>query len=162
MAGHGRRGSHGHRRAARRVGLPRAAAAFGPPGRRRDRPGHRPGREADRAYPDVRPPGPPATSGVFRRGNRAARARPGLAVRPRREALALFTGWLFGHAAAEVIEGSTDPANAAMRAVFQRAGWTFAGPVTEVGREWDQYRITRDDWASAERAAARRRGRTAY
>jgi RimJ/RimL family protein N-acetyltransferase len=79
-----------------------------------------------------------------------------------REALDLFTGWLFRHASAEVVEGSTDPANAAMRAVFQRAGWTFAGPVTEVGREWDQYRITRDDWASAERAAGRRRGRTAY
>ena len=79
-----------------------------------------------------------------------------------REALDLLTGWLFGHAAAELVEGSTDHANAAMRAVFQRAGWTFAGPVTEVGREWDQYRITRDDWASAERAAARRRGRTAY
>ena len=68
-----------------------------------------------------------------------------------REALDLFTGWLFGHAAAEVVEGSTDPANAAMRAVFQRAGWTFAGPVTEVGREWDQYQITRDDWAGAGR-----------
>jgi RimJ/RimL family protein N-acetyltransferase len=68
-----------------------------------------------------------------------------------REALDLFTGWLFGYAAAEVVEGSTDPANAAMRAVFQRAGWTFAGPVTEVGREWDQYRITRDDWAGAGR-----------
>ena len=68
-----------------------------------------------------------------------------------REALDLFTGWLFRHAAAEVVEGSTDPANAAMRAVFQRAGWTFAGPVTEVGREWDQYRITRHDWAGAGR-----------
>jgi RimJ/RimL family protein N-acetyltransferase len=64
-----------------------------------------------------------------------------------REALDLLTGWLFGHAAAEVVEGSTDPANAPMRAVFQRAGWAFAGPVTEVGREWDQYRITREDWA---------------
>jgi len=68
-----------------------------------------------------------------------------------REALDLLTGWLFGHAAAEVVEGSTDPANAAMRAVFQRAGWTFSGPVTEVGRKWDQYRITRHDWASAGR-----------
>jgi len=63
-----------------------------------------------------------------------------------REALDLLTGWPFRHAAAEVVEGATDPANASMRTVFQRAGWTFAGPVTEVGREWDQYRITRHDW----------------
>jgi RimJ/RimL family protein N-acetyltransferase len=76
-----------------------------------------------------------------------------------REALDLFTGWLFGHAGAEVVEGSTDPANAAMRAVFQRAGWAFAGPVTEVGREWDQYRITRDDWlARGDWASAGRLG----
>ena len=39
-----------------------------------------------------------------------------------REALALLTGWLFEHAAAHVIEGDTDPANAAMPAVFHRAG----------------------------------------
>jgi RimJ/RimL family protein N-acetyltransferase len=64
-----------------------------------------------------------------------------------REALDLLTGWLFRHAAAQVVEGSTDPANAPMRAVFQRAGWALAGPVTELGRVWDQYRITRDDWA---------------
>jgi hypothetical protein len=38
-----------------------------------------------------------------------------------------------------------------MRAVFQRAGWAFAGPVSELGREWDQYRITREDWAGAGR-----------
>ena len=36
-----------------------------------------------------------------------------------REALALLTDWLFEHAAAEVVEAPTDPANVAMRAVFQ-------------------------------------------
>ena len=40
-----------------------------------------------------------------------------------REALALLTGWLFEQAAAEVVESATDPANAAMRAVFRRVGW---------------------------------------
>jgi RimJ/RimL family protein N-acetyltransferase len=106
------------------------------------------------------PPGRPRPPGTFDVGIGLREHARGQGYG--REALDLFTGWLFGHAAAEVVEGSTDPANAAMRAVFQRAGWTFAGPVTEVGREWDQYRITRDDWASAERAAARSRGRTAY
>ena len=33
-----------------------------------------------------------------------------------------------------------------MRAVFERSGWALAGPVTESGRDWDVYRITRDDW----------------
>ena len=68
-----------------------------------------------------------------------------------REALGLLTGWLFEHAGALVVEGSTDPANAAMRTVFERAGWTFAGPVTELGREWAQYQITRDDWRARSR-----------
>ena len=44
-----------------------------------------------------------------------------------REALALFTDWLFGHAAAEAVEASTDPANVAMRTVFQKVGWMPAG-----------------------------------
>jgi RimJ/RimL family protein N-acetyltransferase len=66
-----------------------------------------------------------------------------------REALALFTDWLFGHAAAEVVEAPTDPANVAMRTVFQRVGWSFVGPVTELGREWVMYRITRPQWTAA-------------
>lgn len=64
-----------------------------------------------------------------------------------REALALFTGWLFGHAGAQVIEAATDPANIAMRRAFQVTGWARAGTVTELGREWARYQITRDDWA---------------
>jgi len=63
-----------------------------------------------------------------------------------REALALLTDWLFGQAAAQVVEAPTDPANAAMRTVFQRVGWTLAGSLTEYGREWVIYRITRRQW----------------
>jgi RimJ/RimL family protein N-acetyltransferase len=63
-----------------------------------------------------------------------------------REALALFTGWLFEHAAAQVVEAPTDPGNAPMRAVFGHVGWSQAGAVTEQGREWVVYRITRQEW----------------
>jgi len=63
-----------------------------------------------------------------------------------REALALLTNWLFEHAAAEVVEAPTDRANVAMRTVFQRVGWELAGPLTELGRQWLVYRITRPQW----------------
>ena len=63
-----------------------------------------------------------------------------------REALALLTNWLFGHAAAEVVEAPTDPANVAMRTVFQRVGWEPTGALTELGRQWLAYRITRPQW----------------
>ena len=63
-----------------------------------------------------------------------------------REALALLTSWLFEHAAAEVVEAPTDPANVAMRTVFQRVGWHLVGSLTELGREWVMYRITRPQW----------------
>jgi RimJ/RimL family protein N-acetyltransferase len=66
-----------------------------------------------------------------------------------REALALLTDWLFEHAAAQVVESATDPANAPMRAVFRRAGWAEAGSQTEFGREWAVYRITRKDWLAS-------------
>jgi RimJ/RimL family protein N-acetyltransferase len=66
-----------------------------------------------------------------------------------REALTVFTGWLFAHAGAEVVEAPTDPANIAMRTVFDRAGWSLAGRLTEYGREWVMYRITRPEWAAA-------------
>ncbi len=70
-----------------------------------------------------------------------------------REALALLTDWLFEHAAAEVVEAPTDPANMAMRTVFDRVGWELAGPHEEAGREWVMYRITRGQW-QAQRSAA--------
>jgi RimJ/RimL family protein N-acetyltransferase len=67
-----------------------------------------------------------------------------------REALALFTDWLFAHAAAQVVEAPTDPANVAMRTVFDRVGWSLVGPVSELGRDWVLYRITRPQWAAAQ------------
>jgi RimJ/RimL family protein N-acetyltransferase len=63
-----------------------------------------------------------------------------------REALALLTDWLFEHAAAEAVEASTDPANTAMRTVFRKAGWKPVGSLTEPGREWVMYRMTRREW----------------
>lgn len=63
-----------------------------------------------------------------------------------REALALLTDWLFEYAAAEAVGASTDHANVAMRTVFQRVGWKTAGSLTEFGREWVVYRITRREW----------------
>lgn len=63
-----------------------------------------------------------------------------------REALRLFTDWLFEQAEAEVVESGTDRANHAMRAVFGHAGWTEDGMVTEEGHEWIRYRITRREW----------------
>ena len=35
-----------------------------------------------------------------------------------------------------------------MRTVFDRVGWTQAGLVTEYGRQWVMYRITRPQWAA--------------
>jgi RimJ/RimL family protein N-acetyltransferase len=66
-----------------------------------------------------------------------------------REALRLFTDWLFEHAAAERVEAPTDPANAAMRAVFGHAGWEQVSTYTEFGREWVMYAITRAQWQAA-------------
>ena len=65
-----------------------------------------------------------------------------------REAVTLFTGWLFRHAEAQAVQAPTDPANVAMRTVFDRAGWTLAGTVTDFGRPWVMYRITRPEWAA--------------
>lgn len=66
-----------------------------------------------------------------------------------REALALFTTWLFEHAGAQVLEASTDQGNHAMRAVFRHVGWHEDGVLTDAGREWVMYRITRADWAAS-------------
>ena len=63
-----------------------------------------------------------------------------------REALALLTCWLFRHAAARAVQASTDPANVAMRTVFDRVGWTLAGTVSNYGPQWVVYRITRPEW----------------
>jgi RimJ/RimL family protein N-acetyltransferase len=90
------------------------------------------------------PPGRPLPPGTFEVGIGLRESARGKGYG--REALALLTDWLFGHAAAEAVEAPTDPANAAMRTVFQRAGWLLAGSLTEFGREWVLYRITRREW----------------
>jgi RimJ/RimL family protein N-acetyltransferase len=72
-----------------------------------------------------------------------------------REALALLTDWLFDHAAAAAVEASTDPANVAMRTVFRKVGWLPAGSLTESGREWVMYRITRPKWEARRRQRSR-------
>jgi len=71
-----------------------------------------------------------------------------------REALALLTDWLFEHAAAVAVEAPTDPANVAMRTVCQRVGWMLAGSLTEFGRQWVMYRITRPEWAARRQRTA--------
>ncbi len=100
------------------------------------------------------PPGRPLPPGTFDLGI-------GLREHARgqghgREALALLTGWLFGHAGATVIEAATDHANIAMRTVFQRAGWAEAGTVTELGREWVRCQITRNGWDTFRQSGAER------
>lgn len=44
------------------------------------------------------------------------------------------------------MQGPADPANVAMRTVFDRVGWTLAGAVTDYGRRRVMYRITRPEW----------------
>jgi RimJ/RimL family protein N-acetyltransferase len=90
------------------------------------------------------PPGRPLSPGTFDVGIDLRDDARGRGYG--REALALFTDWLFERAGAEVIEASTDPANVAMRTVFQRVGWQLAGSLTEFGREWVMYRTTRLEW----------------
>jgi RimJ/RimL family protein N-acetyltransferase len=63
-----------------------------------------------------------------------------------REAVALLTDWLFEHAGAERVEALTDPANIAMRTVFERVGWQLVGTQNEFGREWVVYAIDRSQW----------------
>jgi RimJ/RimL family protein N-acetyltransferase len=68
-----------------------------------------------------------------------------------REAVSVFTDWLFEHAGAEVLEAGTDPANIAMQTVFERVGWRRAGALTEIGREWAMYQVTRTQWTERRR-----------
>jgi RimJ/RimL family protein N-acetyltransferase len=90
------------------------------------------------------PPGRPIPRGTYEVGiDLRAHAR---GQGHGREALVLLTDWLFAHAAAEAVEAPTDPANVAMRTVFERAGWAYVGSVTEYGRDWVMYRITLPQW----------------
>jgi len=90
------------------------------------------------------PPGRPLPRGTFEVGINLRESARGQGYG--REALTLLTDWLFEHAAAQVVEAPTDPANVAMRTVFQRVGWMLAGSLTEFGREWVMYRIIRREW----------------
>jgi len=63
-----------------------------------------------------------------------------------REALALFTDWLFDHAEAERVQAPTDPANVAMRAVFERIGWRLVETLRQLDRDWMMYALTRAEW----------------
>ena len=93
------------------------------------------------------PPGRPLPPGTFDVGIDLRENARGRGYG--REALTLLTDWLFEHAGAEVVESDTDADNHAMRAVFRHAGWTEDGMMTELGREWVYYRITRPQWLAA-------------
>jgi RimJ/RimL family protein N-acetyltransferase len=63
-----------------------------------------------------------------------------------REAMTIFTGWLFSDADASVVQAPTDPDNIAMRSVFERIGWHHTETYQEFGRTWVSYSITRPQW----------------
>jgi RimJ/RimL family protein N-acetyltransferase len=63
-----------------------------------------------------------------------------------REALGLLTDWLFERADALRVEAPTDPANVAMRTVFERVGWELVETMNGSDREWAMYAITRARW----------------
>jgi RimJ/RimL family protein N-acetyltransferase len=86
----------------------------------------------------------PIPAGTFEVGIRLREGQRGKGYG--REAVTRFTGWLFEHAGAHAVQGGTDPANVAMRTVFDRVGWTMAGTATAYGRRWVVYRITRPEW----------------
>lgn len=68
-----------------------------------------------------------------------------------REALALLTDWLFERAGAMRVQAPTDPANVAMRTVFDRIGWELVETLNEFDREWVMYAITRAGWEAHRR-----------
>lgn len=92
------------------------------------------------------PEGRPLPAGTFEVGIGLRESQRGKGYG--REAVTLFTGWLFKHAGAQAVQAPTDPANVAMRTVFDRAGWALAGTVGDYGRRWVMYRITRPEWAA--------------
>jgi RimJ/RimL family protein N-acetyltransferase len=91
------------------------------------------------------PPGRPLPPGTFEVGIGLRENARGQGY-GRAALVSRAADWLFEQAAAEAVEAPTDPANVAMRTVFQRAGWLPAGSLTEFGREWIMYRITRREW----------------
>jgi RimJ/RimL family protein N-acetyltransferase len=71
-----------------------------------------------------------------------------------REALALLTDWLFEDAGAVRVLAPTDPANPAMRTVFDRLGWELVETYREFDRTWSLYSISRERWESRSRGGA--------
>jgi RimJ/RimL family protein N-acetyltransferase len=74
-----------------------------------------------------------------------------------REALALLTDWLFERAGAMRVEAPTDPANLAMRTVFERVGWELVDTLHEFDRDWMMYAMTRPRWEARRRGSVARR-----
>jgi RimJ/RimL family protein N-acetyltransferase len=90
------------------------------------------------------PPERNTPPGVFTIGIGLRQARRGRGHG--REAMTLFTNWLFSDAAASVVQAPTDPQNVAMRTVFERIGWRHTETYEEFGRTWVNYSITRPQW----------------
>jgi len=90
------------------------------------------------------PPGRSLSPGVFEIGIGLCEDARGNGYG--REALALFTDWLFDHAEAERVQAPTDPANVAMRAVFERIGWRLVETLRQLDRDWMMYALTRAEW----------------
>src|SRR5438093_587987 len=67
------------------------------------------------------------------------------------EALELFTGWLFEDQGAEVVQGSTTPANVAMRRVFEKLGFRGLNRIDARGNREVLYRVTREEWRTRRR-----------
>jgi RimJ/RimL family protein N-acetyltransferase len=63
-----------------------------------------------------------------------------------REALQLFTGWLFREHRAERVQAGTAPSNTAMRTVFERLGFTEREPIDVSGQRHLLYAIDRPEW----------------
>ena len=92
------------------------------------------------------PEGRPRPAGTFEVGIHLRESQRGMGYG--REAVTLLADWLFRHAGAQAVQASTDPANVAMRTVFDRLGWTKTGTVNDYGRQWVMYRMTRPEWAA--------------
>ena len=92
------------------------------------------------------PEGRPRPAGTFEVGIHLRESQRGKGYG--REAVTLLADWLFRHAGAQAVQASTDPANVAMRTVFDRLGWTLTGTVNDYGRQWVMYRMTRREWAA--------------
>jgi len=92
------------------------------------------------------PEGRPRPAGTFEVGIHLRESQRGKGYG--REAVTLLADWLFRHAGARAVQASTDPANVAMRTVFDRLGWTQTGTVNDYGRQWVMYRMTRREWAA--------------